>query len=146
LISYLILNNTVPFLNAAFLGQPEFKKMQDYPTERAMKWVKNNVRNGEKILTIRIMPALFYRDKYGIHKNKIIDFWYEIDEVSTPEKLKKFCITNDVTYIMFPYGAVYNEYFPILKYLNENVNNEFSKVTEFNMGENFIFIYKYREP
>lgn len=145
LISYLILNNTVPSLNAAFLRQPEFIKLQDYPTESAMKWVKDNVRNGEKILTIRIMPALFYRDKYGIDKNRIIDFQYEIDEVSTPEKLKQFCIANDVTYIMFPYGAVYDRYFPILKYLRENNKNEFIKVTEYNMGGNFIYIYKYRE-
>jgi 4-amino-4-deoxy-L-arabinose transferase-like glycosyltransferase len=145
LISYLILNNTVPSLNAAFLGQPEFIKLQDYPTERAMKWVKDNVRNGEKILTIRIMPALFYRDRYGIDKNKIIDFQYEIDDVSTPEKLKKFCIANNVSYIMFPYGTVYNEYFPILKYLKENVNNEFIKVTEYSMGDNFIHIYKFHE-
>jgi hypothetical protein len=145
LISYLILNNTVPSLNAAFLGQPEFKKMQDYPSEKAMKWVKNNVRNGEKIVTLRIMTSLFYRDKYEIDRNKIIDFWYEIDEVSTPEKLKQFCIANEATYIMFPYGAVYDGYFPILKYLYENMNNEFVKVTEYNIGGNYIFIYKFDE-
>lgn len=146
LIALLILHNTVPSLNASFLGQPEFVKMQDYPSERAMKWVKNNVRNGEKIVTIRIMTALFYRDKYEIDKNKIINLWYdEIDEVSTPEKLKKFCIANNVIYIMFPYGAVYNEYFPILKYLRENNKNEFIKVTEYNIGGNFIYIYRFHE-
>jgi len=146
LIALLILHNAVPSLNASFLGHPEFIKLQDYPSDRAMKWVKNNVRTGEKILSIRVMTALFYRDKYGIDKNKIINLWYdEIDEVSTPEKLKKFCIANNVNYIMFPYGAVYNEYFPILKYLNDNANNEFIKVTEYNTGGNFIHVYKFHE-
>jgi 4-amino-4-deoxy-L-arabinose transferase-like glycosyltransferase len=145
LISYLVLNNMLPSLNAAFLGQPEFKKMEDYPSENAMKWIRDNVREGEKIVTLRIMTALFYRDKYEIDRNKIIDFWYELDDVSTPEKLIKLIIDNDVTFIMFPYGDVYDGYFPILKYLYENMNDEFIKVTEYNIGNNYIYIYKFRE-
>ena len=123
----------------------EMKKLQPYPSEEAMNWVRDNVKDGEKILTLRIMTALYYRDKYKIDKNKIIDFWYELDGVSTPGELRKFCIDNGVTYIMFPYGAVYDEYFPILKYLHDDKENEFEKVADFNIGGNFIYIYKYRE-
>jgi hypothetical protein len=145
LLSYLIAICTIPSLNAQYLKSIEFIKLEEYPSERAMRWVRDNVRDGEKILTLRIMTALFYRDKYKIEKNKIIDFWYELDDVSTPEKLKKLSVDNGVTYIVFPYGAVYDEYFPILKYLKENKENEFTNVTEYNMGDNFIFIYKYSE-
>jgi hypothetical protein len=145
LLAYLIAICAVPALNARYLKQVEMIKLQNYPSQDAMKWVKDNVRNGEKIVTIRIMTALYYRDKYEIEKNKIIDFWYEIEEVSTPEKLKEFCMENKVTYIMFPYGAVYNEQFPILKYIKENNKNEFIKIAEYNMGKNFIYIYKYRD-
>jgi hypothetical protein len=141
-ITYLVLNNMVPSLNSAFLGQPEFIKMEDYPSENAMKWVRDNVGEGEKIVTLRIMTALYYRDKYNIDKSKIIDFWYELDEVSTPEKLLKLSRQNDVTYVMFPYGAVYDGYFPILEYLKNNRNDEFIKVKEYSIGDNFIYIYK----
>lgn len=144
LISYLIAICTVPSLNASFLKSAEFRKLQNYPSEKAMKWVKDNVKNGEKTLTLRIMPALFYRDKYGIDKNKIVHFWYELYDVSTPEKLRKFIIENRITYIMFPYGPEYHPFsanLPILQYLKENRDNEFIEATKFNIGENYIFIY-----
>ncbi len=145
LLAYLIAICTVPSLNATYLKSVEMIKLESYPSEKAMNWVKDNVKGGEKIVTLRIMTALYYRDKYEIDKNKIIDFWYEIDEVSTPEKLKKFCIENEATYIMFPYGALYNKYYPILKYLKENNENNFLKVMEYSLGDNFIFIYKFHE-
>jgi hypothetical protein len=91
------------------------------------------------------MTALFYRDKFEIDKNKIIDIWYELDDVSTPEKLIKLSMENNVTYIMFPYGALYDRHFPILEYLYENINDEFIKVAEYNIGNNYIYIYKFRE-
>ena len=145
LISYLITICTVPSLNARYMQHIEMKKLQPYPSEEAMNWVRDNVKDGEKILTLRIMTALYYRDKYKIDKNKIIDFWYELDGVSTPGELRKFCIDNGVTYIMFPYGAVYDEYFPILKYLHDDKENEFEKVADFNIGGNFIYIYKFHK-
>ena len=46
---------------------------------------------------------------------------------------------------MFPYGAVYDGYFPILKYLRENNMNEFINVAEYNIDNNYIFVYKYDE-
>jgi hypothetical protein len=133
----------VPSLNAAFLRQPEFSKMQDYPTEKAMKWVKDNVKNGEKILTIRIMTTLFYSNKYGIDRNNIIDFRYDLEEIYTPDKLKRFCISNEVDYITFSYGAV-NKLYPIIKYLKENKNNEFIELKKYNIEDNYIIIYKYQ--
>jgi len=139
---YLITICAVPPLNARYLKSAEFIKLEDYPSKEAMQWVRDNVHEGERVLTIRIMTALFYRDKYKIDKDKIVDFWYEIDEISTPERLRQFCIENKITYVVFPYGAVYNKYFPILRYLYENRDNEFIKVKEYNIGENYIYIYK----
>lgn len=145
LLSYVIALSTVPSLNAKYLNSVEMIKLQPYPSEEPMNWVRDNIKDGEKIVTIRIMTALYYRDKYQIDKNKIIDFWYVLKEIDTPEKLKKICVDNKVSHIMFPYGEVYNDYFPILQYLKENNKDEFVKVTEYNIGGNFIYIYKLNE-
>ncbi len=143
LISYLITICTVPSLNASYLKSYEFRKLQYYPSEKAMKWVHNNIKNGEKILTLRIMTAQFYRDKYGIDKNKIVDFWFDLKDVFPPEKLRKFIIENGITYIMFPYKVEDPMIadWPVLQYLEENRDNEFIETTKFSRGENYIYIY-----
>jgi hypothetical protein len=89
------------------------------------------------------MSAPFYRDKYKIERKKIVNYWYELTEFSTSEKLRKYIIENGITYIMFPYGPEY-PYSPnisILEYLYENRDNEFKEVVKFNLGENFILVY-----
>lgn len=140
---YLIVLSTNPYLGIHVFAD----KMLKFPSDKAMKWVKDNVKDGEKILILRIMPAQFYRDKYDIDKDKIIHFWYEIGNVSTHEKLKKFCIENRINYIMFPYSPEYpfEGEMKILKYLKESQNNEFMEIARFNIGENYIFIYKLKE-
>jgi len=137
---YLIVSSTNPYLSTHVFAD----RMWKFPSDKAMRWVKDNVKDGEKILILRIMPAQFYRDKYDIDKDKIIHFWYELDEVSTPDKLKKFYNDNKISYIMFPYGPVYpiDDDRKILKYLKENPDNEFIEVARFDMGENYIYIYK----
>jgi hypothetical protein len=123
-------------------------KAQYFPNEQAMKWVRDNVEEGERILSLRFKADSFYRDKYGINGNKIENFWYELEKVSTPDKLKQFCKNNGITYIMFPYGPSFlagpgNK--PILDYIRENKHNEFLKTASFSLKENYIFIFKLRE-
>ncbi|MEM3101739.1 MAG: glycosyltransferase family 39 protein [Candidatus Nitrosotenuis sp.] len=125
----------------------ESKKHQYYPSEDAMKWVKENVKDGEKILLMRIMSANFYRVKFRIDESRIINFWYELSEVATPERLKAFCKNNKITYIMFPYGQAYHLEGErmIIRYLKEDFPNEFMEVERFNMGGNYIFVYRLKD-
>jgi hypothetical protein len=111
-----------------------------------MQWVKENVKDREKILTLRIMPTLFYRDKYKIEKNKIVHYWYELEDVSTPEKLRKFVNKNGITYIMFPYSPEYpySQHVPILQYLKENNENEFLLTSKFQRDKYSLHIYRTR--
>ncbi len=144
---YLIAISSVSHLSDRFITI-ENKKLIYFPSEEAMNWVKENVKAGEKIITVRIMSFNFYRIKYGIEKNKIIDFWYEIDSISTPEKLRDFYKRNKASYIMFPYNQdllLFTRTFPIFQYLKDNPNKEFMEVDKFNLDNNFIYIYKVKE-
>jgi hypothetical protein len=140
---YLITISAVSPLNDRFLII-ENKKLKYFPSEEAMRWVKENVKAGEKIITVRVMSSNFYRVKYGIDKNRIVDFWYEFEDISTPEKLRAFYNNNKVSYIMFPYipEHLYLQNFPMLQYLKDNRDKEFMEVEKFNLDDNFIYIYK----
>lgn len=140
---YLIIICTVPPLNYSFLTLMN-RKLYYYPSEKAMKWVKENVKGEEKILILRLLPLDFYRLKHNIDKNNIIAFLYELEEVSTLDKVKAFYRRHNISYIMFPYGPPYSFEGDrkIIKDLKENQGNEFIEVEKFNLGENFIYIYK----
>lgn len=143
---YLIFICTMPPFNARYLGIDSLK-LQNFPSEDAMKWVKNNIKDQGKILALRILPVFFYIDKYEIERDSIITFWYEMPEsVSSPEHLMAFCNEKEITYIVFPYGPEYptSGSLKLLKYLKEDKNNEFLKIAEFNSGENYIYVYKLR--
>jgi len=143
LIPYLIIISSLSPLNVNFYHE-EKMKVEYLPSEDALKWVHDNVKENEKILTLRILPAQFYIDKFGINRDRIIDLSYEIEDVSTPRKLKSFCNKNRIDYIMFPlYEKAINR--EVLTYLKENNNNEFIPVARFNLGKNSIYIYKVRE-
>ncbi|MBI5739868.1 MAG: glycosyltransferase family 39 protein [Nitrospirae bacterium] len=154
-VSYMILSVclisicTVPTLKAQFLSSLEFIKLKYFPSDEAMKWVKENVKEGEKILTLRIMSSDFYRIKYGIDKNRIISFWYEIDNVSTPDRLKAFCREHDVSYIMFPYNSAYIEEISpslnIAEYLKNTREKELVEVARYYLDENSIYIYRFHD-
>lgn len=139
---YLIIICAVPPLNNRFLTLMN-RKLHYYPIEEAMKWVKENVKDGERILTIRILPVDFYRVKHEIDKKKIVGLTYDIDELSTLDW--SFYRNHNISYIMFPYGERYSEDYLIIRYLKENRNNEFIEIAKFNMDENFIYIYKFKE-
>jgi len=146
---YLISICTVPSIRADFLSSHEFSKLKYFLSEDAMKWVKENVKENEKVLTLRIMSADFYRIKFGIDKNRIIGMWYEISEVDTPEKLKVFCREHNITYIMFPYNEEYikegTPSFDIFEYIKSNPEKEFVELAEFKLNENSIYIYKVKD-
>jgi len=146
LTMYLIAISAASPLNERFLTI-ENKKLQYFPSEDAMRWVKENVKEEEKIMTVRVMSYDFYRVKYGIDKDKIIGFWYEIGDIATPEKLRAFYKKNKASYIMFPYSPehLYSQAFPILQYLKDNREREFMEVAKFNLNDNFIYIYKVKE-
>lgn len=148
LLCYLIAISAISPLNEKFYLE-EKSKIEQYPSEVAMKWVKDNVKEGEKILTLRILPSEFYTAKFGISRDRIIDLAYDIDEVSTPENLISFCNNNKISYIMFPFStkpptvilkkrAVHRT----LMYLKENKDNKYTEAARFNLGENYISIYK----
>ncbi len=119
-------------------------KSRYFPVDKAMRWVKDNVKDGEKILILRVAPSVFYRDKYNIDRAKIIDFWYDLREFNTPQKLRTFCEDNNITYIMFSYGPAYpiDNRTKILEYLKENPYMEFAEIAVFSMDKNYIFVYK----
>jgi len=139
---YLIIICTVPSINAQFIADNEMQKFKYFPDDAAMQWVKENVNEGEKVLTLRIMSSLFYTYKYGIDRKKIDDLWYEITAVSTPEKLIKYYKDNKISYVMFPSFSSEKK---ILKYLKENRNEEFIEVTRFNRDDNYIYIYRLKD-
>jgi hypothetical protein len=147
LISYLIVISSMLPTTNRFLTI-ENRKLFYFPSEKAMKWVDRNVKDGEKILTVRILSADFYRVKFGIDKHKIIALWYELNELYPPEKLREFSREKDVSYIMFPYNKYLSNQvgFEILQYLKNNHNNEFRELETFNIDENYIYIYKIIRP
>ncbi|MBI4698217.1 MAG: glycosyltransferase family 39 protein [Nitrospirae bacterium] len=143
---YLIILCTVPPFNNQFLA-PMNKKLHYYPSKEAASWVKENIKDGEKILMLRILPFDFYLIKYGIDGNRIINLSYDISEVSTPEKLKKLTKEHNAGYIMFPYGPPYSfeGERKIIRYLKDDNNNEFAEIAKFNIDECFIYVYKLKD-
>jgi hypothetical protein len=132
-----------PLLN--YLVMTKAIKSLYFPSDKAMKWVRENLKDDEKILTLSVTPALFYRDKYGIDRDKIVYYGANLDfpEIATPEALKAFCRNNNISYIMFPSGSIMKK--GILKYLNFNHDKELIEVAKFPLYKNYIYIYKIEE-
>ncbi|MCK5506099.1 MAG: hypothetical protein KAJ10_13115, partial [Thermodesulfovibrionia bacterium] len=120
-------------------------KEQYYPNAKAMQWVRDNLKDGEKVLSFRFKPDFYYSDKYGIDKNKIHSFWYNLGEHDTSEKLLAYCRENKISYIIFPYGPKFFDNLVIRNYLKENKDNEFIEAAKFNLNENYICILKVRD-
>jgi hypothetical protein len=138
---YLIFLSSVPSFSEQLISYRNVKE-QYFPNKQAMQWIRDNVKDGEKILSIRFKPDLYYSDKYGIDKSMIHSFWYNLGEHSTPEKIVLYCRVNKISYIIFPYGPKFganpiNE--AIRNYLKEN---QYIETAKFNLGENYIYILK----
>lgn len=145
--TYLIIISSVSPLNSRYLVG-EDKKLYYYPSDKAMMWVKENVKEGEKVLAIRILSSMFYRYKYAIEPHKMVDITYDMEQIYTPEKLKQFYREQNISYIVFPYSAAYikNDIRSgILEYLRNNSNKEFAETAKFNIDDKFIYIYKLRD-
>jgi hypothetical protein len=142
---YLILISTiwqVPPLKEQFVTYKNINSRY-FPGDKAMRWVKENIKEGDKILIVRLSSAMFYRDKYFIERDNIVVFWYDLDEISTPIRLVNFINTNKITHLIFTYSPPENV--EIINYLKENRNNEFTGVTKFKMDKNYIFIYMVKD-
>lgn len=141
---YLIVLSSSPSLSEPVLA----KRSLHFPSETAMRWVKKNVKNGEKILILRILSGPFYVAALDLNKNRFINMPYEINEVSTPDRLKQFCAQNGINYIMFPLNQNYleNDFeWPgkeLFKYIIANKHDEFMEILKFNIDDNNIFIYR----
>jgi hypothetical protein len=147
LISYLIVICSVPSLNKKYLHIMD-RKLIYYPSEKAMKWVKENVKDGEKILIMRILSSGFYSTKYDIDRDRIMELRYSIEEVDTPEKLIEYYKKHGLAYIMFPSRPELLETAPefwMLDYLKDNPDNEFAEVMKFSLDDHIVYIYKMRE-
>jgi 4-amino-4-deoxy-L-arabinose transferase-like glycosyltransferase len=144
---YLIIITTASPLSNRFLSI-ENMKIKYFPSDKAMRWVKDNVKEGEQILIIRIQSAGFYQKKYAIEKEKIIDYRYDLGKINTPEKYYSLYGKHGLSYIMFPYSQEYIKQdinAGILEYLKNNPNNEFLEVARFNLDKNYIYIYKLKK-
>jgi hypothetical protein len=144
---YLIFLCTVPSFSERLITYRDVKA-QYFPGEQAMQWVRDNIKDGDKILSFRFKADMYYRDKYGIDKDKIISFWYGVDDIGhhlTPQELTAYCNENNISHIMFPYGSNFSdnpENTALRNYVNENKNNEFIEAVKFNLKDNYIGIYK----
>lgn len=139
---YLVLLCTVwqvPPLNAQFVKYKNIKSHY-FPVNEAMEWVRDNIRDGETMLILRVAPATFYRDRYRIDREKIVDIWYDLKKVSTPGKLKSLMAKRNISYIMFSYNNSERE--KILMYLKNYRGAEYSRFAEFSSGGNYIYIYR----
>jgi hypothetical protein len=147
-IIYLMAISMLPPLNESFYLE-EKSKVERYPSEQAVRWIDETLKDGERILTLRMLPIEFYRVKFGIDKEKIVDLVYGLDDISTPDALKAFCARNKISYIMFPYSTKPPKFIikrviveEILTYLKENKHNDIIPAASFSIGENFIYVYK----
>lgn len=144
LTAYLILLCLNPSMRADLL----LKRTLHFPSEQAMLWVKHAVRNGDKVLLLRILPSRFYMDKFDIDRGTIVNFWYEMAGVSTPGKLKEFCRENNIQYVMFSLNPTYDNRglgWPggeVFQYIINNRDHEFDKVREFSIDDNHIYVYR----
>jgi hypothetical protein len=134
----------VPPLKAKYVSYKNIDA-RHYPSDKAMKWVKDNIKDGDKVLTLSVTPAAFYREKYGIDRNKIVYYGINLNarEISTLSNLIRFCNDNNISYVMFSYGLLYGS--NILQDLKRDRDNYFIELEKFSMENNHIYIYKLRD-
>jgi hypothetical protein len=144
LCAYMIFLCAAPSAKANLL----LKRTLKFPGEEAMTWVKDHVKDGEKIMLIRILSSRFYIDKLDIAPNNIVNYWYVIDDVSTPPSLKRVCIKKGINYVMFPFNQAYIQNdlgWPgaeVFKFIRKEGGNEFSEISRFKTDHNYIFVHR----
>ena len=141
LLIYLILISTVwqvPSLYARFVTYKNIESRY-FPCDKAMLWVKDNVKDGEKVLVIQVTPAAFYRDKYGIDREKIIGG--SLLDYSSTSELLAYCRANKITYLMLSNGPAdkANMKWETIKYLKNN--NGANEEADFKLDGNHIYVF-----
>jgi hypothetical protein len=116
-----------------------------FPGDEAMRWVRDHVRNGEKILIIRVTSSGFYREQYGIDRRKVVHFGQDLQAISTPEKLQSYRKRNNISYVMHLYGPALTptREIPVLQHLRDFRDDEFRLQARFNRGDNHIVILSF---
>jgi len=133
---------------------------QYYPIDKATDWIRDRTKRTDKILSLFIHGYEFYLDRiYGdgdiIYQDRFqFDYNDRIKKlIYSVKDLKKYCINNNISYLMFPYSPKntlpplggYKEMDEMTRYLKENGDNEFIEVAIFNLDDNYIVIYKPKE-
>lgn len=133
---------------------------QYFPYDKAADWISKSTNN-EKILVAYFKGEfMFYLDYFGnrINQERLLVTDYESENrqnVYPLQNLKKFCRSEKISFIMFPYSPRNSlpRVEPIIErgemadYLKENMDmdNEFITAAKFNIDDNYIFIYKVKE-
>jgi hypothetical protein len=143
---YLIIICAVPSLSAKLITYRDFKAHY-FPNEMAMNWIRDNVQDGEKVLSFRFKPDMYYREKFGMDNIIIDSHWYNLEGVrdSSPDRLMAYIKTNSIAYIIFPHSPIFLDSpgnIALRNYVIAN-NNEFLERARFNYGENYIYIHKF---
>lgn len=115
-----------------------------FPLDNAMSWIKNNVKEKEKLIILAMPGAEFYRHMYRMTDKNIIIFGYDLDLVSTHQKLKTYCKLNKIDYIMFMYSPDIRFTHPY-KYLKVNEDNDFEEIAKFTRSNKNIIISKLKQ-
>ena len=128
---------------------------QYYPIDKATDWIKNNVKNDDKILTLFMSDYRFYVERIYADKDKINQKRFiknyglrMIEELGNPlQDLKEFCHANEISYVMIAYpknylSPIYKVMTDMSKSFQENRGNDFMEAAEFNIDDNYITIYK----
>lgn len=135
---------------------------QHYPIKKSTDWIRDKTGMNEKVLPLFLNAYKRYLEKFYAGGNIIIQqkiagagiYMKKVYDSQDPiEALKEQCLRENIKYVMFAYGPN-NAFFPNekfttvrkkKKFIYENISKKFIKVAEFNIDDNYIFIYKIRE-
>jgi hypothetical protein len=157
LVIYLVIICLIPRSSSSIITY-KYKdfETQLFPIDKATDWIKNRTGNDEKILVLYMIPYKLYvnriyadRDKIDQKKFVFRDLGTGAKDIMFPiENLRKFCLEENISYVMFPFGPKNSfpeglvEKWKMRKYLKENIDSYFINVARYNIEDNYLFIYK----
>lgn len=130
---------------------------QYFPIDKAVDWISNMTNNDDKVLSLftpwnfQFYIERIYSDKGRLNQSRFIYYYPVMDNklIYPIENLKRFCDSEKISYIMFPYGPKIEPHSmgasKDIKYLEENINDGFIEVKKFSHEDNYILIYKVNE-
>lgn len=132
---------------------------QQYPFDKVLNWFRDRTDKEENILALYFYPDIWlyagriYKDNHAI-KNRFLFQGLRSDELfPSSEKLKQYCDAQKIKYVMLPYSpkrsfqvfTPLKERQDIINHLIENMGNDFVKVAQFSLDDNYIVLYKPKE-